>query len=69
MGQIDGPQVSRQVSGKSPEVIVAQVKHAQVDQCVVDEYGPFQLIVGQIKRSQIPLVDCVILVQQLEAVG
>lgn len=69
MGQINGLQVCRQVSGKSPEVIVAKVEHAQVDQCIVDEYGPFQLVVGQIKRSQIPLVDCVILVQQLEAVG
>lgn len=59
----------RQIGRQSPEVIVAQVERAQIDQCVVDEDGPLQLVVGEVEHSQIPLVDRVVLVQQLEAVG
>lgn len=69
MGQVNSLQVCRHVGGQSPEEIVAQVEHAQVGQCIVDEDGPLQLVVGQVEHSQIPLVDRVVLVQQLEAVG
>jgi len=69
VGQVDVLQVHGHVGGQSPEVIVAQVERAQVGQRVVDEDGPLQLVVGEVKQPQVPLVDCVVLVQQLEAVG
>lgn len=69
MGQVNSLQVRRHVGGQSPEVIVAQVEHAQIDQSVIDEDDPLQLVVGEIEHSQIPLVDRIILVQQLDAVG
>lgn len=62
MGQVNSVQVCRHVGGQGPEVIVAQVEHAQVAQCIVDEDGPLQFVVGQVQLSQVPLVDCVILV-------
>lgn len=57
------------VGGQSPELVVAQVERAQVDQRVVDEDGTLQLVVGQVQHSQVPLVDRVVLVQQPQAVG
>lgn len=69
MGQVNNLQVYRHVGGQSPEVIVTQVECAEIDQSVVDEDGPLHVVAGEVKRSQIPLVDCIILVQQMDAVG
>lgn len=45
MGQVNRLQVGGHVGGQSPEVIVAEVECAQIDQCVIDEDGPLQLVV------------------------
>lgn len=49
-------------------MVVAEVQCEQIDECVVDEDGPLQLVVGEVKCLQIPLVHGIILVQQLDMV-
>lgn len=69
MGQINGLQFDKQVSGCGPEVIAAQVQEAPTGQCVVDEGGAFQPVGRQVQEAQVPLVRRVILAQRLQAGG
>lgn len=69
MGQINGLQVRRQVGGQSIEVIIAEVEDLQLRHCVVDEDGPLYLVAREVEGLQVPVVDRVVLVQQLDAVG
>lgn len=50
-------------------MIVAEVERAQTAQRVVDKGGSLHFVVGEVKQLQVPLVNRVILVQQLNAVG